>query len=246
MEGIAPYARLTKIRMKIFCNRPSHLTSQYIWLKKMSNILLEACVETYEQAVLAERRGAHRIELCAHLEHGGLTPETDLIRNLLQILKIPIKVMVRPRPGNFVYTPAEIEQMAQKIILFKEMGISEIVLGVLDENGAVHLKQLQYLAEIASPLAITFHKAIDETTNPLLELNRMAGLPQNIQSILTSGKQPTARQGHTLLQTMIKRFGNRFTIVAAGRVTDVNLKELHQLIGAREYHGRKIVGNLEG
>jgi copper homeostasis protein len=212
----------------------------------MQNSLLEACVETYGQAILAEERGAHRIELCAQLEHGGLTPDPELVKVLLQILKIPIKVMVRPRPGDFVYSADEIAQMAEEISLFKEMGISEIVLGVLDENGSVYIEQLEYLAEIASPMAITFHKAIDETADPLSELERMTSLPQNINAILTSGKQPTAQQGHALLKAMVKRFHHRFTIIAAGKVTDENVMKLHQLIGAREYHGRRIVGDLGG
>jgi copper homeostasis protein len=211
----------------------------------MKNILLEACVETYEQAIRAEQRGARRIELCAHLEHGGLTPAPDLVRKLLRELAIPIKVMIRPRAGNFIYTSEEIEQMAGEILLFKKMGVQEIVLGMLTANGSVDLEQLQQLADTAAPMAITFHKAIDETQDPLAELERMKNMPSNVQYILTSGQQPTAQQGQAMLKKMVKQFSDRFTIIAAGRVTDENLSELHRLIGAREYHGRKIVGDLE-
>lgn len=211
----------------------------------MEDILLEACVETYEQAIRAEQRGAHRIELCAQLEHGGLTPGPDLVRKLLRELAIPIKVMIRPRPGNFIHSEDEIDQMAKEILQFKKMGVKEVVLGVLTKKGSVDLKQLQYLAELAAPMAITFHKAIDETKDPLAELERMKGMPKNVQYILTSGQQATAREGHELLQIMVKQFSDRFTIIAAGRITDENLSELHRLIGAQEYHGRKIVGDLE-
>lgn len=211
----------------------------------MADILLEACVETYEQAVRAEQRGAHRIELCAHLEHGGLTPAAELVRKLLRELSIPIKVMIRPRAGNFIYTDEEIGQMAEEIRQFKKMGVPEIVLGMLANNRSINLEQLRFLAETAAPMAITFHKAIDETEDPLAELERMKDLPQNVQYILTSGRRPTAREGCELLQKMVKQFSDRFTIIAAGRVTDENLSELHRLIGAREYHGRKIVGDLD-
>lgn len=213
-------------------------------LKNMSYLLLEACVETYEQAILAEKRGAHRIELCAQLEYGGLTPDPALAQRLLTEMHIPIKVMIRPRAGNFVYSEAEITQMGGEIALFREMGVAEVVLGVLDEQGHIHLEQLQYLADQAAPLPITFHKAIDETADPLTELERMSVVP-NVRYILTSGKQATARAGHELLRTMIERYGDRFSIIAAGKVTDENLAELHHLIGAKEYHGRKIVGSLE-
>jgi copper homeostasis protein len=210
----------------------------------MQNILLEACVETFEQAIKAERLGAHRIEFCAQLEHGGLTPAPDLVKKLLRELTIPIKVMIRTRAGNFVYTNQEIRQMVREIILFKEMGVQEIVLGVLTEKRSVNLPQLQHLAETAAPMVITFHKAIDETKDPLKELARMRSMPPNVQYILTSGQQPTAREGSALLQKMVKQFSDRFTIIAAGRITDENLSELHHLIGAGEYHGRKIVGDL--
>ena len=211
----------------------------------MEHILLEACVETYEQAIRAGQRGAHRIELCAHLEHGGLTPAADLVRKLLRELAIPIKVMIRPRAGNFIYTDEEIGQMATEILQFKKMGVPEIVLGMLTENGSVDLETLQQLAETAAPMAITFHKAIDETKDPLAELERMQDMPQNVKYILTSGRQPTAREGCELLQKMVQQFSDRFTIIAAGRITNENVSELHRLIGAREYHGRKIVGDLD-
>ena len=210
----------------------------------MQNIVLEACVETYEQAIRAEQKGAHRIELCSSLEHGGLTPDQNLTERLLKELNIPVKVMIRPRAGDFVYTTTEVEQMAEEIRLFKKMGVKEIVLGLLHENGTIHLEQMLYLANIAAPLQITFHKAIDETNDPISELKRMVDLPKNVNSILTSGKQPTAKKGHALLKEMVEQFDYRFNIIAAGKVTDQNLALLHQLIGAKEYHGRKIVGVL--
>lgn len=210
-----------------------------------TDLVIEACVETYAQARNAQQSGAHRIELCSHLEHGGLTPDFDLTKRLLRELHIPIKVMIRPRAGDFVHTKAEIEQMASEIRKFKEAGVAEIVLGVLDESGQVNLEQLRYLAEKAAPLPITFHKAIDETNDPMRELERMTGV-DNVRYILTSGKAATARQGSALIRKMTERFGDRFTIIAAGKVTDENLAELHELIGAREYHGRKIVGLLDG
>lgn len=210
----------------------------------MENILLEACVESFDQAILAEQQGAHRIELCARLVDGGLTPEPDLVTALLSKLHIPIKVMIRPRAGNFIYTEAEINQMVMDILHFKKMGIQEVVLGVLNEHGAVHLEQMRILAKAAAPMAITFHKAIDETADPLKELERMCDLPENVKYILSSGKKPTAQQGYLFLRTMVEKFRHRFIIIAAGKITDKNLADVHQLVCAREYHGRKIVGEL--
>ena len=63
----------------------------------------EACVETLEQAVIAERKGADRLEFCAYLAFDGLTPAPDLVKAVLNVVNIPVRVMIRPRNGNFVY-----------------------------------------------------------------------------------------------------------------------------------------------
>jgi copper homeostasis protein len=209
-------------------------------MEQISGLVLEACVETYEQAVSAEERGAHRIELCSHLEHGGLTPDASLYRKLKEVLKIPIKVMIRPRPGDFVHSRDEVQVMVDDIVRFKELGAVQLVMGVLDARGQVDVDQLARLAEQAYPLPITFHKAIDETADPLHELERMSGI-ENVVYILSSGKKPTAREGFRILRAMIDRFGDRYTIIAAGKVTGDNLEEIHKLVGAREYHGKRIV-----
>jgi copper homeostasis protein len=209
-------------------------------MKGMPGIILEACVETYEQAIAAQEHGAHRIELCSHLEHGGLTPELSLFERLIGELHIPVKVMIRPRPGDFVHSEDEIEIMVHDIGRFKKEGAVQVVTGVLDAQGNVHMEHLAYLAEQAYPLPITFHKAIDETADPLRELERMSDI-ENVQYILSSGKGATARAGYPVLRAMIEKYGDRYTIIAAGKVTRDNLEETHQLVGAREYHGRKIV-----
>ena len=209
-------------------------------MEDMSGIVLDACVETYEQAVSARERGAHRIELCSHLEHGGLTPEPQLFKRLKAELGIPIKVMIRPRPGNFVHSEDEIEVMVRDIARFKEMGATELVMGVLDAHGAIHLDQLALLAAQAHPLPVTFHKALDEAADPLRELERMSTI-ENVRYILSSGKEPTASAGYRLLRAMIEQFGDRYTVIAAGKVTSDNLEATHQLVGASEYHGKKIV-----
>lgn len=206
----------------------------------LQDLVLEACVETFEQAVEAEKQGAHRIELCAQLEHGGLTPSKALVKRLQSQLRIPIKVMIRPRPGDFVYNKMEIAQMAEEIRYFKDQGIPEIVLGLLTPQRNIDLNQLAYLATVAEPLPITFHKAVDDTGDPLAELTRMKAV-KNVKSILSSGKQATALEGGALLREMIRQFGDRYNIIAAGKITAKNLVKVHKLVGGREYHGRKII-----
>ena len=91
----------------------------------------EACVESTDQAVNAERNGADRIELCRNLDQDGLTPEIDVIKNTMKSVNIPVKVMIRPRPGNFIYSHNEIKTMEQDIDLCKKLNVPGVVIGIL-------------------------------------------------------------------------------------------------------------------
>ena len=90
----------------------------------------EACVESTDQAVNAEINGADRIELCKNLDLDGLTPEMDIIQNTMKSVNIPVKVMIRPRAGNFIYSHDEIKSMEQDIDLCKKLNVPEVVIGI--------------------------------------------------------------------------------------------------------------------
>src|SRR5690606_19352628 len=123
-------------------------------------MIKEACVETFEEAILAEERGVNRIELCSDLANDGLTPSLELMKKTISNLKIPVMTMVRPRAGNFVYSEEEIGEMKSEIDLAKKAGAAGIVFGLLTSDNKLDLKNTQLLAEYASPLPVTFHKAI--------------------------------------------------------------------------------------
>lgn len=205
--------------------------------------ILEACVETLEEAIKAEQLGAHRLELCSRLDLDGLTPGIELTKQVLDKVGISVKVMIRPRAGDFVYTNQEFQQMKEEIISFRKLRIIGVVFGILDENNKLNLPQLKMLAELASPLEVTIHKAIDLTPNLLESVSELTKI-QAVSSILTSGGVSTAMQGAETLRKMINCAGDSLTIIAAGRITKQNLAKVHQQIGAREYHGRRIVGEL--
>ncbi len=201
--------------------------------------ILEACVETVEQAVQAERCGADRIELCGDLSVGGITPSNTLLRETMAAVNIPIMAMARPRGGNFVYSYHELEEIKRAIDNFKELSIKGVVFGFL-KNNEVDLELTSEMASYAHPLEVTFHKAIDFTLDPIKEAKRISQIP-GIQRILTSGGKTTAEEGKGVLIKMQKVVGKNLTIIAAGKVTVQNLTLLHQTIGAKEYHGRRIV-----
>ena len=151
--------------------------------------------------------------------------------------------MIRPRAGNFIYHYDDVKKMEQDIDLCKNMNISGVVIGALTNSANIDIKLTERLASRAHPMAVTFHKAIDYTGDILFELNRLSKIDR-ISSILTSGAHSTALQGASMITKIINKFGKRFTIIAAGSITNENLVQVHDLIHANEYHGKKIVCSL--
>ena len=207
------------------------------------SIIKEACVETVDQCKLAEEFGADRLELCRRLDLDGLTPNQKTIKQAIESVSIPLKVMIRPREGNFIYNTEELIIMEKQIDLCKSYDIKEVVLGLLTPKKVIDFISIQRLVDRAFPMSVTFHKAIDQTLDILKELDRLA-LISGVSSILTSGGKNTAKDGSQVLRDIIENFGNRFNIIAAGSITKDNLPILHYDIKSKEYHGRKIVGHL--
>lgn len=206
-------------------------------------MIKEACVETFEEAALAEQRGASRIELCSDLANDGLTPSAAVIQKTCSSLRIPVMVMIRPRAGNFVYTEKEIIQMKTEIRLAKQAGAAGVVFGLLTPENKIDEKNTRLLAEYAQPLPVTFHKAIDELADPVEGAKILSTVP-GITRILTSGGKPTALEGLETIREMMEVSKNKIIILVAGKVLDTNIEKIQQLTGAEEFHGRRIVGEL--
>ena len=209
----------------------------------MRNIVKEACVERLDEAILAEKNGADRIELCSRLDLDGLTPHRNMIQDVINSVKIPVKVMIRPRGGNFVYHGKELDVMKEDILYCKRVNVSGIVFGVLKDDKTVDLIATRLLTDMAAGLEITFHKAIDEVSSIFTELDRLRSI-QAVTNILTSGAADSAMRGSHTLKEMVTRYKGQLTIIAAGKISEQNIVKVHELIGAQEYHGRKIVGDL--
>lgn len=206
-----------------------------------TTLIFESCVETLEDALIAERQGANRIELCSALDQDGLTPSQELTRLCLKNLTIPIMAMVRPRGGNFVYSEAELLRMEREIAFFKQLGVAGVVFGLLTGQGVVDLENTRRLAELASPLEVTFHKAIDYTgdvVESFQKLNQIAGITR----VLTSGGMDTAWSGREILKTMNNLPDRRIKIIAAGKVLPENRLQVAEYTGVSELHGKRIVG----
>ena len=206
-------------------------------------MIKEACVETFEEAISAEKKGADRIELCADLHLDGLTPSFELIQRTCSTLKIPVMVMIRPRGGGFVYSEEEINQMKTDIDKAKKAGVAGVVFGLLTPENQIDIENTRNLAKYAQPLPVTFHKAIDLVDDPVEGAKILSGIP-GITRILTSGGETTAKESADVIRKMIEAAAGKIVILTAGKVTRENLEEIEKITGGTEFHGKKIVGDL--
>ena len=209
----------------------------------MDSIIKEECVEGFLEAMLAEKLGADRIELCSHLDKDGLTPERETILDVLSSISIPIKIMIRPRSGNFVYNKKEIYQMEEEISFCKTNGVKEVVFGVLDTQNRIDMDLVKRLTNISYPMRVTFHKAIDCSDN-IKEAFEQLIKCKAVTSVLTSGKGKFVLENRTLIKEIIQLYKDKINIILAGGITNDNLDKIHKTFHCIEYHGKKIVGKL--
>lgn len=196
--------------------------------------LLEMSVETVDRAAAAERGGADRIELCAELTVGGLTPSRELQRSVRENARIPIFSMIRPRAGDFVYSAEEFGEMKRAIASAQEAGMNGVVLGILHTNRNVDVERTRELVALARPLPVTFHRAFDECADLPEALE--AVIQTGAARILTSGGAASAWEGAETLAKLIAAAGNRMVIVPGAGIHAGNIPEVARRTGAREFH----------
>lgn len=201
-------------------------------------ILVEACVETVDESVAAERAGVGRLELCAGLIEGGTTPSVGLIEAVRGSVGIPVFVMVRPRGGDFVHDAAELAIMLRDIDASKVAGAHGLVLGVLTADNRIDRVAMARLVEAARPLPVTFHRAIDLTPDLEAAVDMLVEL--GVERVLTSGGAPTAMDGATRLRALRERLGDAITLLAGGGVRAVHAGELVRQSAVREVHARPL------
>jgi copper homeostasis protein len=199
-----------------------------------ADLLLEVAVDSPVRAMAAERAGAHRLELCANLETGGLTPGLALIREVRAAVRIPIHVMVRPRPGDFVYSANEFEEMKKSIKSIRAQNVQGIVTGMLLPDGSVDMQCTGNLIALASPMQVTFHRAFDEAKDLATALEDI--VLTGAHRILTSGGAADAQKGASTLRTLIQQARNRISILLGGGLHPGNIAEVARATGTRELH----------
>ncbi|MFN4144543.1 MAG: copper homeostasis protein CutC [Runella sp.] len=181
---------------------------------------IEICSFSVESCLNAERAGASRIELCGGLYEGGTTPSYGLVLQARQNVRIPIHVMIRPRGGDFCYSKSELDVMRQDLQALKNTGIEGVVFGFLKSNGEIDLALTEEFIAMARPFKVTFHRAFDITPSPLEALEKLIEL--GVDCVLTSGQQPTAEEGITLLTELVSHAQNRIEIMAGSGINATN------------------------
>ncbi len=198
-------------------------------------VVLEVCVDSAEGLRAAIAGGAGRIELCASLTVGGLTPSPGLMA-LAASVPVPVYAMIRPRAGDFVYGHDDEAVMMGDIDAVGEAGLAGVVVGANREDSRLELDLLKRLVTRAQAhaLGVTLHRAFDLVPDPVEALEQAIGL--QVERVLTSGLQPSALDGLYLLQELVARAGDRVSIMPGSGIKPSNVERVLRQTGASEVH----------
>jgi copper homeostasis protein len=198
-------------------------------------VLVEVVVQSLAELLEAREAGADRVEVCVDLTVGGLTPPITLVRDVVAAAgAVGVHVLVRSRPGNYVYTPAEVGGMVSSIEAIGEAGADGVVIGALTAAGEVDVHSCRRMIDAAVPLSVTFHRAFDEANDPFTALDVIAGL--GCDRILTSGQADTAPEGAAMMRRLVEHAGGRLVVLAGGGVRAGNVAQLVGESGVSEVH----------
>ncbi len=200
----------------------------------MMHYTFEICANSAESCVAAQAGGAHRVELCASMPEGGTTPSFGEIRLARKLIDIRLHVIIRPRGGDFLYTPLELDIMEEDIHMARQAGADGVVFGCLTPEGDLDMPAMRRLMKISEGMSVTFHRAFDYVRSPEQVLEHLIDL--GVNRVLTSGQQPTAMQGASLLAELVRQAAGRIVIMPGCGVNEWNIAELAACTGASEFH----------
>lgn len=197
--------------------------------------LFEVCANSVESCLAAQKGGADRVELCAGIPEGGTTPpygDIALARELLTSTRL--HVIIRPRSGDFLYSPLEQRIMLKDIEMARQLGADGVVFGCLTADGEVDRTLMKQLMKASEGMSVTFHRAFDVCRDPKKALEEIISLGCN--RILTSGQQPTAEKGISLLKELEEQAAGRIILLAGCGVNENNIRQIAQETGIHEFH----------
>lgn len=180
----------------------------------MKDFTLECCVDSVASACAAEAGGATRLELCANLIIGGTSPSPALFSRVREAVSIPIRVLLRPRFGDFLYSADELAVLHDEVRAFRSLGADGIVIGCLTADGALDTEAMARLMDAADGLPVTLHRAFDLCADPMAALADAKAL--GVSTILTSGCKGSAAEGASLLTALHKQADGVEILAGAG------------------------------
>lgn len=197
-------------------------------------VTIEICIEGIDGLLAAQAGGADRVELCASLLEGGLTPSLGVVRTALRLAKVPFYVMVRPRGGDFLYSPAEFETMLADVAALRGEGVAGVVFGCLTPDGRIDEARMRALVEAARPMAVTCHRAFDMTRDAEDAIEALVRV--GVDRVLTSGQHDSAAEGIDTLARIVRAARGRIKIMACGGLDAGSIADVLRRSGADELH----------
>ncbi|MCU4189047.1 copper homeostasis protein CutC [Flavobacterium sp. HXWNR29] len=204
---------------------------------------IEIACFNLESALIAQKVGADRVELCADMSVGGTTPTIEIIQQAREHLTIDLYVMIRPRGGDFVYSMHEIMYMYLDILEFKDIGVDGFVFGILTNDGKIDIEVNKALVDLAKPFPCTFHRAFDEVLDYENALEDVISC--GFSTILTSGTFSNVMEGKEVLKQLVIQANNRIEIMPGGGLRSINISALNEMVDANWYHSSAITDGSE-
>ncbi|WP_285401485.1 copper homeostasis protein CutC [Luteibacter sp. ME-Dv--P-043b] len=196
--------------------------------------LLEVAANSVASAFAAQEGGAARIELCASLDEGGVTPSHGTIVLAREGLTIPLYVLVRPRGGDFLYENSEIECMLDDIEHCRDLGCDGVVVGALTAEGDVDTEACALFVRAAGRMGVTFHRAFDLVPDRREALETIIDL--GFERVLTSGGMQSAVAGASSIAKLVTQAGDRIVVMPGAGIEPGNAANLRAATRAREFH----------
>ncbi|HJA12115.1 MAG TPA: copper homeostasis protein CutC [Candidatus Mediterraneibacter merdipullorum] len=200
----------------------------------MENFILETCVDCVESALAAQEGGASRVELCSDLVIGGVSPSIPLFRQIRKYTDLKIRVLLRPRYGDYCFDRYEYDELDEEVKMFREEGADGVVVGALNPDGTLDMEQLARFRQSAGEMEIALHRAFDVCADPMTALEQVIGL--GYDTILTSGQKATAWEGRDMLRALQEAARGRIEILAAGGIGRSVIEKLVPYTGISSYH----------
>lgn len=197
------------------------------------SVLLEVIATTVADARLAAQAGANRLELVTAMGEGGLTPSLGLIEAVVAAVDtraanaaagvpaagVPVNVIVRPHSRSFVYDADDYAVMLRDVRAVKAAGANGVVIGMLTADGEIDREGLARAIDAADGLAITFHRAFDETRDLQKALDVLLGF-EAVTNVLTSGGKPSVLQAESIMRELVRQAsGSHCTVLAGAGLT---------------------------